>query len=184
MMDSREPQDSNVVRLRREGEPSDEERERLASTIFASEDEIGPFSRGNLVPPAPAASSDEPTTVEDPFFDQQLREPRPAESSTRLAMESDEFFSRLAEQDAVEMAEQLRSRRPPPAALPGSAQIPQPKQRSGRVAARRSSRPAVHIGRPRLARSGRRAVGATGLLVVGAGLATVLANIQVVHLSM
>ena len=52
-MDNRKPPDTNVVQLRRDGDPSDEERQRLASTIFAEQDEIGTFSRGNLVPPAP-----------------------------------------------------------------------------------------------------------------------------------
>jgi len=51
-MDNRKPPDTNVVQLRRNGDPSDEERQRLASTIFAEQDEIGTFSRGNLVPPA------------------------------------------------------------------------------------------------------------------------------------
>ncbi len=61
-MDDRKPPDPNVVRLRRDGDFSDEERQRLASTIFADQDEVGTFSRGNLIPPAPPAppASNEP----------------------------------------------------------------------------------------------------------------------------
>jgi hypothetical protein len=55
-MDNRKRPNSKVVRLRRNGDPSDEERQRLASTIFAEEDEVGTFSRGNLVPPPPATN--------------------------------------------------------------------------------------------------------------------------------
>ena len=71
-MDDRKPPDTNVVRLRRNGNPSDEERQRLASTIFAEQDEVGTFSRGNLVPPARATPppSDEPSPAADPFFEQ------------------------------------------------------------------------------------------------------------------
>jgi len=70
-MDDRKPPDTNVVRLRRSGDPSDEERQRLASTIFAPQDEVGTFSRGNLVPPAPSAppASNKPPAA-DPFFEQ------------------------------------------------------------------------------------------------------------------
>ena len=61
----------NVVRLRRNGDLSDEERQRLASTIFADQDEVGTFSRGNLIPPAPPTppASNEPPAA-DPFFEQ------------------------------------------------------------------------------------------------------------------
>ena len=89
-MDNGKPPDTNVVRLRRNGDPSDEERQRLASTIFAEQDEIGTFSRGNLVPPAPTAppASDE-FSAADPFFEQ-LQAPasgaerRPAAAGDRL----------------------------------------------------------------------------------------------------
>lgn len=49
-MDNRKLPDTNVVRLRRNGDPSNEERQRLASTIFAEQDEVGTFSRGNFCP--------------------------------------------------------------------------------------------------------------------------------------
>jgi len=52
-MDDRKPPESNVVRLRRDGEPDEEERQRLARTIFASEDDVATFSRGNLLLPPP-----------------------------------------------------------------------------------------------------------------------------------
>lgn len=83
-MDSREP-DNNVVRLRRNGDLTDEERQRLARTIFAQQDEVGTFSRGNLVPPQPATppSGDEPS-VADPFFEE-LRTPRCEKTGTAAA---------------------------------------------------------------------------------------------------
>ena len=56
-MDGRDQPDTNVVRIRRRGDPSEAERRRLASTIFAEQDDVGTFSRGNLVPPA----TDHPT---------------------------------------------------------------------------------------------------------------------------
>jgi hypothetical protein len=69
-MDSGEPPETNVVRLRRDGDLTDEERRRLASTIFAEQDEVGTFSRGNLVPPKPATPpTSEDSSALDPFFE-------------------------------------------------------------------------------------------------------------------
>jgi hypothetical protein len=70
-MDDRTRPDTNVVLLRRKGEPSEAERERVASTIFAEPDDIATFSRGNLVPPPPDTRDDaeEPAPSSDPFFD-------------------------------------------------------------------------------------------------------------------
>lgn len=47
-MDDCKPPDTNVVRLRRKGYPCEEERKQIARTIFAAEDDVGPFSRGTL----------------------------------------------------------------------------------------------------------------------------------------
>jgi hypothetical protein len=70
-MDSRQPPDTNVVRLRRNGDLSDEELRRLASTIFAEQDEVGTFSRGNLVPPKPPTPpTRDDVSSPDPFFDE------------------------------------------------------------------------------------------------------------------
>lgn len=74
-MDDRDHPDTNVVRLRGKGDPGDAERKRLASKIFAEEDDVGTFSRGNLVPP-PKSAGREPeasTPVPDPFFDRLQR---------------------------------------------------------------------------------------------------------------
>ena len=92
-MDNGKPPDTNVVRLRRNGDPSDEERQRLASTIFAEQDEIGTFSRGNLVPPAPTAppASHEPSAA-DPFFEQPSA---PHRSTHPRAAEADEMTATL-----------------------------------------------------------------------------------------
>ena len=60
-MDGRDQPDTNVVRIRRKGDPSEAERRRLASTIFAEQDDVGTFSRGNLVPPP----TDHPTGPRD-----------------------------------------------------------------------------------------------------------------------
>src|SRR5450631_3430900 len=85
-MDNRKPPDTNVVQLRRTGDPSDEERQRLASTIFAEQDEIGTFSRGNLVPPAPTtpAAHNHPPATADPFFEQ-LQAPPTSEKTNAAA---------------------------------------------------------------------------------------------------
>lgn len=128
MMETRKPPDSNVVRLRRNGEPSAEEREQLASTIFAEQDEIGTFSRGNLVPPVPAASpaDTERPAAPDPFFDQlqaRSRGETEAEWVAGASDATDAFFDRLGSQTPAEMSQTLT----PPlaaAAMPGSASLP------------------------------------------------------------
>jgi hypothetical protein len=70
-MDDRTRPDTNVVLLRRKGDPSEAERERVASTILAEPDDIATFSRGNLVPPRADTrdEAEEPAPSPDPFFD-------------------------------------------------------------------------------------------------------------------
>jgi len=91
-MDDRDQPDTNVIRLRRRGDPGEAERKRLASTIFAEEDDVGTFSRGNLVPPKQSAHRDEePPVAPDPFFDELQKEPSMSSASAeaeRLASES------------------------------------------------------------------------------------------------
>src|ERR1700733_3120773 len=91
-MDGREQPDTNVVRIRRKGDPSQAERRRLASTIFAEEDDVGTFSRGNLVPPPtdhPTGPRDEDAATADPYFENLQRtrgghgEARPQRGATR-----------------------------------------------------------------------------------------------------
>ena len=127
-MDDGKPPDTNVVRLRRNGDLSDEERQRLASTIFADQDEVGTFSRGNLIPPArpaPPASNEPPAA--DPFFEQLQTEASNAKHDTTAAgNERDataEYFDRLGSQTPAEMTHSVS---PPPAAagMPGSANLP------------------------------------------------------------
>jgi hypothetical protein len=65
-MDDRNRPDTNVVLLRRKGDPSEAERERVASTIFAEPDDIATFSRGNLVPPRPDTRDEEPGPTTSP----------------------------------------------------------------------------------------------------------------------
>jgi len=126
-MDDRKPPDTNVVRLRRNGDPSDEERQRLARTIFAPQDEVGTFSRGNLVPPAPSAppASNEPRAA-DPFFEQLQTSASDAKHHPTDVSERDataEYFDRLGSQTPAEMTQGIS---PHPAApgLPGSASLP------------------------------------------------------------
>jgi hypothetical protein len=127
-MDDGKPPDTNVVRLRRNGDLSDEERQRLASTIFADQDEVGTFSRGNLIPPAPPAppASNEPPAA-DPFFEQLQAEASnttdQAASGARKRDTTDEYFDRLGSQTPAEMTHSIS---PPPAAagMPGSANLP------------------------------------------------------------
>jgi hypothetical protein len=139
-MDNGKPPDTNVVRLRRNGDPSDEERQRLASTIFAEQDEIGTFSRGNLVPPAPTAppASDEPSAA-DPFFEQ-LQAPPTSDKTqpatvTRERDATDAYFDRLGSQTPAEMSQTIAPQ-PAAAAMPGSAnlaaQLETPRRRTAR----------------------------------------------------
>jgi hypothetical protein len=147
MMETRKPPGSNVVRLRRNGEPSTEERERLASTIFAEQDEIGTFSRGNLVPPvaAPPHAETEPPAAPDPFFDHLqagIREETETETESvdGDSDATDAFFDRLGSQSPAEMSESLT----PPlavAAMPGSASVPSESAAKGRRQRRRPSSP-------------------------------------------
>jgi hypothetical protein len=89
-MDGRDQPDTNVVRIRRRGDPSEAERRRLASTIFAEQDDVGTFSRGNLVPP-PTEPPDDDRGTADPYFENLQRShsghahsasPAPADSET------------------------------------------------------------------------------------------------------
>jgi hypothetical protein len=181
-MDNGKPPDTNVVRLRRDGDPSDEERQRLASTIFAEQDEIGTFSRGNLVPPAPTAppGSHEPSAA-DPFFEQLQTPAAGAERRAAAAGDSDAtaaYFERLSSQTPAEMSQSIAPH-PAAAAMPGSATLPgelptSRRRRSRRGSAARSSpsRP-LSILRPRVAAPP--LLGALGALVVaGAALAAII----------
>ena len=108
-MDGRDQPDTKVVRIRRRGDPSEAERRRLASTIFAEPDDVATFSRGNLVPPRPNArdANEELAPSSDPFFDR-----LPAESKTdgtpRTDLpdpeSADAYFDRLATQSPAEMS--------------------------------------------------------------------------------
>jgi hypothetical protein len=128
-MDSREPPNAEVVRLRRAGEPSEEDRQRLASTIFAEQDEVSTFSRGNLVPPGPSSPpAGETPPAADPFFEDLQDPQRRAEKPETPAAASKHdttatFFERLGSQTPAEMSQDVA---PPPTfrALPGSASLP------------------------------------------------------------
>jgi|GEM_PF-6052901 hypothetical protein len=128
-MDNRKPPDTNVVQLRRNGDPSDEERQRLASTIFAEQDEIGTFSRGNLVPPAPTTppAHNRPPEAADPFFEQ-LQAPPTSDKTTAAAAVGQRdataaYFERLGSQTPAEMSQSIEPRTTA-AAMPGSANLP------------------------------------------------------------
>lgn len=181
-MDNGKPPDTNVVRLRRNGDPSDEERQRLASTIFAEQDEIGTFSRGNLVPPAPTAppASDEPSAA-DPFFEQLQTPAAGAERRVAAAGDSDAtaaYFERLGSQTPAEMSQSIAPH-PAAAAMPGSATLPGElttlrRRRSPRGRGVTSSpRRPLSILLPRVAAPP--LLGALGALVVaGAALAAII----------
>lgn len=189
-MHDRGDHESNVVHLRRRGEPADAEREWLASTIFAEEDDVGPFSRGNLVPPrrAPDAEPTSPPTEPDPFFDGLTRtdtSDRSPAGAEDAVDDTDAYFDRIRAQTPVEMAES-ESPAAPGHSLPGSARLPaepRPRHRLRRHAAwilrtgggpreaRSSSGESgtgAKIRGPRLAAAGRkmRPLGATALCLV------------------
>ena len=109
-MDDRTRPDTNVVLLRRKGDPSEAERERVASTIFAEPDDIATFSRGNLVPPRPDTRDDaeEPAPSPDPFFDR-LQETSESDGTQTAdpaddGESTDAYFDRLATQTPAEMS--------------------------------------------------------------------------------
>jgi hypothetical protein len=143
-MDDRTRPDTNVVLLRRKGDPSEAERERVASTIFAEPDDIATFSRGNLVPPRPNTRDDaeEPAPPPDLFFDR-LQEGSESDG-TQMAdladgVSTDAYFDRLATQSPAEMS---TTGAPAPAVrpMPGSAQLPAelagPSRHNGRLRGR------------------------------------------------
>jgi hypothetical protein len=128
-MDDRTPPDTNVVLLRRKGDPCEAERERVASTIFAEPDDVATFSRGNLVPPPPDArdANDEAAPSADPFFDRLQAASKTAETQrTDLADDgesTDAYFDRLATQSPAEMSTSGASI-PTGSPMPGSALLP------------------------------------------------------------
>jgi hypothetical protein len=144
-MDDRTRPDTNVVLLRRKGDPSEAERERVASTIFAEPDDIATFSRGNLVPPRRDTRDDDAELAppSDPFFDR-LEEASKTDGTNPAdladAREStDAYFDRLATQTPEEMS---TTGAPAPAVrpMPGSAQLPAklrgPSRHNGRLRGR------------------------------------------------
>jgi hypothetical protein len=183
-MDNRKPPDTNVVRLRRNGDPSDEERQRLASTIFAEQDEIGTFSRGNLVPPAPTAppASNEASPGADPFFEQ-LQAPPTSDKTNAAAVVGEPdataaYFERLGSQTPVEMSQSIEPQ-PMAAAMPGSANLPGEVTSSRRRRLRRALTVASSPGRTlsilRVRVAAPPLLGALGaLLVAGAALAAIV----------
>jgi hypothetical protein len=145
-MDGRDQPDTNVVRIRRSGDPSEAERRRLASTIFAEEDDVGTFSRGNLVPP-PTDHPTEPrdddrANAADPYFER-LQRTRGGHRQIATAARSDSetiaYFDRLATQSPAEMS---ANGTPSPAAtpMPGSALLPAELTRPSRHRSRRHDR--------------------------------------------
>jgi len=164
-MDDRTRPDTNVVLLRRKGDPSEAERERLASTIFAEPDDIATFSRGNLVPPRPdTREADEKLAPSaDPFFDRVEQASKPdGTQPADLAQggeSTDAYFDRLAAQRPAEMS---ASGAPAPAVtpMPGSALLPaelaRPSRHQGRLRGRLvpsavDMRPWSALRRPRFA---------------------------------
>lgn len=130
-MDSGQPPDTNVVRLRRDGDLTAEERRRLASTIFAEQDEVGTFSRGNLVPPKPATPpTSEDSSAPDPFFEKlQADLPRDhtrASAGANGREDTTAYFERLGAQTPAEMSQSMAPEMAA-TAMPGSA----PPRRSG-----------------------------------------------------
>lgn len=127
-MDDRTRPDTNVVLLRRKGDPGEVERERVASTIFAEPDDVATFSRGNLVPPRPdARDANGAAPSPDPFFDR-LRGPSQTDEAQQSELagdreSTDAYFDRLASQSPAEMT---TNGGPASAAtpMPGSALLP------------------------------------------------------------
>jgi hypothetical protein len=125
-MDDRKPPESNAVRLRRDGEPDEEERRRLSRTIFASEDEVGTFSRGNLLLPPHKPPPDEPPAEPDPFFEQLQAPDHSATPGIPVGDRADTvaYFEKLGSQTAAEMSADATAAQPATVSMPGSARLP------------------------------------------------------------
>lgn len=127
-MDDRDHTDTNVVHLRRQAERDEAEREALARTIFADQDEIGTFSRGNLVPPTETDPQHEDSKpAADSFFDRYQARDAGEHTATNGSADALEgtaaFFDEINARSAGEM---VASPGPAPAvaAMPGSARLP------------------------------------------------------------
>jgi hypothetical protein len=133
-MDDREPPDTNVFQLRRKDDPGEEERRRIASTIFAEED-VGTFSRGNLVAPKRPSEDEEEAAEGGDAYLEQLQEARAAEhaeAATRARdAETTAYFERLGRQSPAEMA-QAGDLPSADGSLPGSARLPAEASSAGR----------------------------------------------------
>jgi hypothetical protein len=191
-MDGRDQPDTNVVRIRRKGDPSEAERTRLASTIFAEQDDVGTFSHGNLVPPRtgqPDKAPDDGQTTVDPYFENlQRTNGGHGQSATERSgdPETIAYFDRLATQSAGEMAAMVDAQSGEPA-MPGSAQLPadlahaarrRPHADSVSMVARRTMPRIGWIRAPGIARLVRPTILATlaATLVAGAAFAAILAE--------
>jgi hypothetical protein len=171
--------DTKVVPLRRSQELGAEDRERLASTIFADEDEYGTFSRGNLVPPPASRTGPEDPAQPDPFFDRLQSEARNAPSDTEQADVTAEYFADLDARGPAEMSvsDTIATESPP---LPGSARLSAPaparRRRFTHRAARSERGKAGAIGRRTriTAARHRAAVIIAALVLVGVCAAAVL----------
>ena len=183
-MDNRKPPDTNVVQLRRDGDPSDEERQRLASTIFAEQDEIGTFSRGNLVPPTPTtpAAPDHPPAAAGPFFEQLQAPPTSEKANAAAAVDERDataaYFERLGAQTPAAMSQSIEPQ-PTAAAMPGSANLPSDVTTSRRHRLRHAHAVASPRGRTlsilRIRVAASPLLGALGaLLMAGAALAAIV----------
>ena len=196
-MDGRDQPDTNVVRIRRKGDPSEAERRRLASTIFAEQDDVGTFSRGNLVPPPTdhrTGPREDDGATADPYFEN-LQRSRAGLGHSASAAPSDSetaaYFEQLTTQTAAEMAEMVDVPSVEPA-MPGSAQLPAELARPARGRTRKRPRRADTVPtfgrstasrtqplrRPRITRLVRPVVLATlaAALAGGVAFATILAG--------
>jgi hypothetical protein len=177
-MDDRKPPESNVVRLRRDGEPGEEDRQRLSRTIFASEDEVGTFSRGNLLlPPRDPPQQEDPPAEPDPFFEQLQGVDRSATPGIPLGDRTDTvaYFEKLSSQTAAEMSAEATASQPSAVSMPGSARLSPEISKPRRRAARsdRTARPDGPAAKTTVSRSRSRlamapVAAATGVLVVAA----------------
>ncbi len=185
-MDDRKPPETNVVRLRRDGEPDEEERRRLARTIFASEDDVGTFSRGNLLLPPKPAAREEPPAERDPFFEELQRSDGSETPGGTVGDHPDTaaYFEKLGSQTAAEMSAAATAAQPTGVSMPGSARLPAEIDKPRRRVARRNRAATPHQPAAKPTASQRRSrfalapvAAATGVLVVaGTALAAIMAG--------
>jgi hypothetical protein len=151
-MDNRKPPDTNVVRLRRNGDPSDEERSGSRARYSLSRTRSAP-SRAAIssLPRRPHRPPQPPPCSGGPFFEQLQAPPTSDKTNAAAAVGEHDataaHFERLGSQTPAEMSHSILPQ-PTAAAMPGSADLTGEVTTSRRRRLRRRHAVASSPGRP------------------------------------